>query len=121
MRQPRFLPLALNSYVSPQNRSKFGPIYHQLLAQRGHLSEAIAAYSAALQRQPADAFCLRCRAFALRKSGQLEEAIADLSQAIGLEPRFARTYADRAQLYRRLGRSREAHEDMQMFGQLSEA
>jgi Flp pilus assembly protein TadD len=74
-----------------------------------------------LQRHPADAFALRCRARALRQAGRLEEALADLSHAIELAPRFARTYADRAKLYTRLGRHREAHEDRQMFDQLSKA
>ena len=46
----------------------------RLLAQRGHLREAIAEYSAAVQRQPADAFAWRCRAVALRQAGHLEEA-----------------------------------------------
>jgi tetratricopeptide (TPR) repeat protein len=83
-------------------------------------SEALADYTSALERTPADelgsaprARLLLRRALLLAALGRVAQADADLSEALTLAPEYTEARLERARLRRRTGRAEEADRDIE--------
>lgn len=80
-------------------------------AQRGHVEEAIALFTAVIERNPQSANDYNNRGLAYYQAGQLERAIADYNTAILLNPSLDSAYNNRANYYAAQGQYLEALAD----------
>lgn len=77
----------------------------------GHLHQARAAFSAAIEREPDNWTTFRSRARVHEQLGDREAAVLDLSAALALDPEQISPRSERAKLLRQLGRLTEALAD----------
>jgi tetratricopeptide (TPR) repeat protein len=79
------------------------------LVEQGGYEAAIAAYTKAIERDPAFTFAFINRSLAQQYLGRLDLALADMTRAVELEPGFALAYYTPGQPLRRDGRERARH------------
>lgn len=82
------------------------------LAQAGQSTEALAAYNAAIDLDPASAQAFYQRGLLYQSEKKYEFAIADFTSANGLTPQQADPLLGRAQCYLALGKAQEAASDL---------
>lgn len=85
-------------------KSPYGPLYQgQLLAQKGDVDQAIAAFSTAIARDPKFLPARYDRAVALATRGDLQAASADLQTVLAADPKNAMVMIKQAQIAAQTG------------------
>lgn len=102
---------SLSAKADPQE-SKVQAARGASLAQAGQSTEALAAYNAAIDLDPASAHAFYQRGLLYQSEKKYEFAIADFTSANGLTPQQADPLLGRAQCYLALGKAQEAASDL---------
>ncbi|KAM9580428.1 tetratricopeptide repeat protein 31 isoform 2-T2 [Guaruba guarouba] len=87
-------------------------------AQRGRYTEAVRAFTAALQLNPREHRLLGNRSYCYEKLQRYEEALGDAEQALGLQPRWAKGLFRKGKALRGLQRYAEAAQTFEELLQL---
>jgi tetratricopeptide (TPR) repeat protein len=80
-------------------------------ADEGEYSQAIEAFTKAIEADPEYADAYNNRGNTYRKNGDLDEALADLNKALQLDPGHYRAYKNRAKLFATQGELDQALAD----------
>lgn len=102
---------SLSAKADPQE-SKIQAARGASLAQAGQSAEALVAYDAAINLDPASAQAFYQRGVLYQSDKRYEFAIADFTSANGLMPQQADPLLGRAQCYLALGKNQEAAADL---------